>query len=102
MSRLEALKKLAEASPGDPLAHYAVGLEYLNQEHYEEAVTAFARALEVDAEYSAAYYHKARAEIRAGRKEAARQTLARGVEVARGAGDMKTVREMQELLDTIA
>ncbi len=102
MSRLEQLKKLAELSPEDPLAHYAIGLEYFNLAAYAEAVAAFERALAADAKYSAAYYHKARAEIRAGRQPAARQTLAAGIEVAKAAGDLKTAREMKELSDTIA
>ncbi len=102
MSRLEQLKKLAEMSPDDPLAHYAVALEYNNLERHDDAIAAFEQALRVDPNYIAAYYHKARAEIRAGRHTAARGTLKVGVEVAGAAGDAKTVREMGDLLGTIA
>ncbi|MGD8452501.1 MAG: tetratricopeptide repeat protein [Phycisphaerae bacterium] len=102
MSRLEQLRKLLEAAPDDPLAHYVLGLEHANLAQYDEAIAAFAGALAVDARYSAAYYHKAKAEIKAGRRDDARQTLTAGLEVARSAGDMKTAREMQDLLDTIA
>jgi tetratricopeptide (TPR) repeat protein len=101
-SRLEQLQKLAELSPDDPLTHYAVGLELLNLERYAEAVRAFDQALGINSGYVPAYYHKARAEIRAGRREAARETLRAGMQAAQNAGDSKTVREMKELLDTIA
>ncbi len=101
MSRLEQLLKLAETSPKDPLSHYALGLEYINLERWDDAAAAFAKALDVDNRYTAAYYHKARAEIRAGKRGAAKATLAAGMECARANGDMKTEREMRELLETI-
>jgi tetratricopeptide (TPR) repeat protein len=101
MSRLEQLEKLIALSPEDPLAHYALGLEYTNLERYEPAIAAFEQTLKVDAKYSAAYYHKARAEIKAGRRDAALSTLKLGLEVAASVGDQKTVAEMRLLRDTI-
>ncbi len=101
MSRLEQLLNLAKADPNDPLTHYAVALEYFNQERWEEALEAFARSLAIDPDYTAAYYHKARAEIRAGKRDVARETLATGMDCARRKGDAKTEREMRELLETI-
>ncbi len=101
MSRLEQLQKLVAASPGDPLSHYALGLEYINLQQYAPAIAEFETTLKVDTKYSAAYYHKARAEIKAGRREAALETLKVGMEVATSAGDQKTVAEMRLLRDTI-
>ena len=85
----------------DPLTHYAVGLEYFNLGQFAEAVAAFQKAA-ADPKYVAAYYHKARAEIRAALQAEARQTLTAGIEAAQAAGDAKTTREMKELLDTIS
>ncbi|MFQ5807731.1 MAG: hypothetical protein ACE5I3_14895 [Phycisphaerae bacterium] len=101
MSRLEQLLKLAEMAPDDPLSHYAIGLEYFNLSQWDDSIAAFAKTLAIDSRYTAAYYHKARAEIRADRRDAAKQTLAAGIECARAKGDMKTEREMRELLETI-
>lgn len=101
MTRLEQLLKLAETAPDDPLSHYALALEYINLAQWGAAVAAFARALEIDSDYTAAYYHKARAEIRARQREAAKATLEAGIECARAKGDRKTEREMRELLETI-
>jgi cytochrome c-type biogenesis protein CcmH/NrfG len=99
---LEQLQRLVAASPDDPLTHYVLGLEYANLERWEDAVAAHAEALRVEPKYSAAYYHKARAEIKAGRGAVARETLLLGIEVAGSVGDEKTVKEMKLLLDTIS
>jgi tetratricopeptide (TPR) repeat protein len=77
-------------------------LEYFNLGQFAEAVAAFDKALAADPKYVAAYYHKARAEIRAARQPEARQTLSAGIAAAQAAGDAKTAREMKELLDTIS
>lgn len=102
MSRLEQLKKLVSISPGDPLAHYALGIELINLTQWEEAIAAFDAAARADPRYSPAYYHKARAEIGAGRPQVARATLTTGIEVARSAGDWHTEGEMRALLESIA
>ncbi|MBN2445379.1 MAG: hypothetical protein JXO22_01540 [Phycisphaerae bacterium] len=100
--RLAQLQKLAALEPNDPMAHYAVGLELANLERWDEAVLAFDAALRADAGYSAAYYHKGKSQIKAGHAADARETLNAGIEIARAAGDMKTVKEMTELRDLLA
>lgn len=101
MTRLAQLLELAEASPNDPLAHYAVGLECINLKRWDDALAAFDKALAIDARYTAAYYHKARAAIRGNQREVARAALNAGIECARASADLKTEREMRELLETI-
>ncbi len=101
MTRLEQLQKLAQVSPDEPMSHYGLGLEYMNLQQFEQAAAAFGRAIEVDPKYSAAYYHKARAEMNAGDSQRARTTLEAGLGQARAQGDWHTVNEMQELLDTL-
>lgn len=102
MSRLEQLRKLAELEPNDPMSHYGVGLECINLAEWHEATVAFAKALAVDETYSAAYYHKARAEIAAGRGDDARHTLEAGIACAVAAADRHTESEMRELLVSLA
>lgn len=99
--RLAQLRKLAELSPEDPMTHYAVGLEFCNQERWTDAVTAFSNALRVDANYVPAYFHAGRALIRAGDRPAAADTLAQGIEKAREVGDSKTEAELRELWESV-
>ncbi|MBU0639030.1 MAG: tetratricopeptide repeat protein [Planctomycetes bacterium] len=102
MTRLEQLQKLAALHPDDAMLPYGIGLEYINLERWTDAIAAFDQALKLDNNLSAAHYHKARSEIKDGRHESARATLATGIEVALAAGDRKTVSEMHQLLDTIS
>lgn len=101
MTRLEQLQKLASVTRDDPMPHYAVGLELAQQERWSEAVQAFQQALRINENYSAALYHMARAQIKAGAHADAVETLRRGMTVAHAAGDWKTEAEMRDLLDTI-
>lgn len=102
MSRLEQLQKLIRIAPNDPMGHYGLGIEFIKLERWDDAVQAFDGAIAVDGKYSAAFYHKARAQISAGRDAEARETLKAGVAVATAAGDWHTQGEMNALLDTIA
>lgn len=101
MTRLEQLTKLVRVAPDDPLSHYGLALEYINQGAWADAITSFGRVLELNPNYSAAYYHRARCEIQVGRTDEARGTLTKGMASAQAAGDWKTRNEMQELLDTL-
>jgi tetratricopeptide (TPR) repeat protein len=101
MSRLAQLQKLAQLAPNDPLTHYGLGLECMNLQDWPAAIAAFAAAIRVDAGYSAAYYHKARAELAAGLAAEARASLEAGLAVAKTKGDWKTQNEMRELLESI-
>lgn len=102
MTRLEQLQKLAAIQPNDPMSHYGIGLELINLGQWPAAAAAFAQAIAVDAKYSAAYYHKARAEIASEATGVARDTLMAGMAVARSSGDWHTEGEMKALLETIA
>jgi tetratricopeptide (TPR) repeat protein len=88
--------------PNDPLAHYGLGLELIHLQQWPDAVAAFSDAIRADANYSAAYYHKARAEIGAGQPDTARGTLEQGMRVARAAGDWHTEEEMKQLLESLS
>ena len=102
MSRLDQLRRLAAAQPDDPFTHYGVALECVKLELWGEALAAFDRTLAIDAQYSAAYFQKARAELKLGRREAAAATLKAGMAVAASKGDTHAVSKMQELLESLA
>ncbi len=102
MDRLEQLRKLAAAQPDDPLAHYGVGLECAERELWEDALQAFARTLACDSEYSAAFLQQARAELKLGRRDAARCTVEAGLSIATRRGESHTADKLRELLESLA
>jgi tetratricopeptide (TPR) repeat protein len=102
MSRLEQLRRLAAAQPGDPFTHYGVGLEYMQLERWDDALAAFEQTLSIDPQYSAAYFQKARTELKLGRRAEAAETLKAGMAVAAARGETHTVSKMQEMLESLA
>ena len=101
MTRLERLKKLGELEPKDPLAHYGLGLEYSKLQQWDRAIAAFDDAIAANKKYAMAFYHKARAELGAGRTADARQTVTAGIKSARSAADRHTERELRELREKL-
>jgi len=99
MSRLDQLRQLADAQPDDPFAQYGVGLELMQLERWDEAVTVFEQTLSLDENYIAAWLQKARAEMRLQRRDAARTTLQRGIAAAAAAGDRHAADEMRGMLE---
>ena len=101
MSRLDQLKQLAEAQPDDATIHYGIALEHAQLEQWDAALAAFDRAIALDGKFTAAFYHKARTEISAGRRDAARTTLDSGIDVAQATGDKHLQDKMNELLELL-
>lgn len=101
MSRLERLQKLAATAPDDPFVHYGVGLELLNLERLDEALAAFERVLALDPRYDGAHLSKAKAELKLGRRDVARATLAAGIAAAQARGDHHGADELAATLETL-
>lgn len=102
MARLDQLRKLAAAQPQDPFTHYGVALECVQLERWEEALAAFEQTLAIDREYAAAYFQKARTELKLGRRKEAVATLEAGILVAVAKGETHTASKMRELRETLA
>lgn len=101
MSRLEKLLKLAAAEPNDEFVQYGVGLEYMQLEQWEPALRYFDRAVEIKPDYIAGYYQKSRAELKLGRRDAARATLTRGIVAAKVQNQAHAASEMQKMLEAL-
>ncbi len=101
MSRLEKLLKLAAAEPDDAFLQYGLGLEYAQLERWQEALDAFDQALILDPNLIAAFHQKSRAELKLGRRDAAKATLANGVAVAQAQGQTHAANEMGKMLEAL-
>ena len=100
-TRREILEIFIEQDPNDSFSRYALALEYAKGGADAEAVRELREVISRDPEYVAAYYHLGRILSRMGNSADARKVLNKGLEVASAAGDQKTLRETQTLLDII-
>lgn len=101
MSRREKLEVLLRDSPDDSFLRYALAMECSSGGDDAAAVTALDRLLADDPHYVAAYFQLGQILVRTGETLRARQTLARGIEAARRAGDTHAEGEMRGFLEQI-
>ena len=100
-SRLEQFKEFVEMDPQDTFSRYALGMEYLGIEHYQEAVEQFLEVIRIAPEESASYFQAAIASVHLDRKDLARECLTRGIAVAEKINDRHARDEMQAALDQL-
>lgn len=98
MSRREQIEKMLAADPDDLFLNFALAMEYAKERSVDEAVSQFDRVIELDPKHVPAYLQKARTLVDAGRADAARDTLIRGVAAANDAGDKHAATEMSDML----
>ena len=98
MSIIDNLNAMLDKGQDNPLLRYSLGNEYFKQGEWDAAIEHLARAIELDAGYSAAWkiYGKALAE--AGQHAEAANTLEQGIGVAERKGDVQAAKEMRVFL----
>ena len=100
-SRMAELERLLAAEPDDAFLNFALAMELAKIGRIEEAVARFERAIELDADYCAAYYQKAKALLQANQTDQARRAIADGIAVAQRTGDNHTAEKLREMLQTL-
>ena len=102
MSMTENLETLLAQSlakgEDSALLRYSLGNAYSKQGDYAKACEHFARAVELDARYSAAWKGYAQALAAAGRSEDAVRAYETGIRVAEDKGDLQAAKEMKVFL----
>lgn len=95
MNRIEKLKELLVADPGDSFLLHALGLEYSKLGDDEMARDYFQRLLKANPNYVGTYYHLAKLLERNGDEEGAIEVYVKGMEVAKSAGDQHAFGELR-------
>lgn len=99
-TRLHQLLKFLEEDPRDPFNLYAVALEYIKTDP-QKAVPFFELLMDRHAEYVPSYYHYATLLVDLGQSERAKKILQVGIGIASKSGDLKAVKEMQNILSEL-
>ena len=100
-ARVEILQEMVNQDPSSTFARYGLAQEYVNSGRLEEAVAEFVRLIEVNPDYTAAYFHGGRTLEKLGRAEEAREIYRRGLEACARVGDAHALSEMQAARDQL-
>src|SRR6185503_11068062 len=92
--RLERFKYMADADPGNELAHFSLGKEYLSANMPEPGIESLRKALNINKNRSRAYHMIAQAQLKLGKTQDAIQTLIEGVKIADSRGEVLPRNEM--------
>ena len=87
--------------PLDAFCLYGVAQEHAKADRLDQAIEWFERVLAVEPDHAYAHFHLAKVLERAGRVPAAVDTLRRGLQAARQAGDAKAAGELAGYLDEL-
>jgi len=99
--RAAQLRRMLEDDPNDAFCLYGLGQEHARDGEVVAAIAWFDRAIEADAKFAYAYFHKAKAQERLGDSIAAAATLRAGLAAARDAGDAHAASEIQAYLESL-
>jgi Flp pilus assembly protein TadD len=101
MSRIESLKRMAEARPDDPRARFGLALEYERAGEWEEVVTQLRAYLERTQDEGNAYGRLGHALVQLGRDEEAREAYRQGIEAAYRHSHPTMALEFEETLEEL-
>lgn len=100
MSRKAKIEEMLAKAPDDVFLNFGLAMELSKEGDHDAALTRFDRAIELDPDYAAAYFHKGNALLQMSQPETAKSVLEDGIAAARRCGDSHAEKEMRELLET--
>lgn len=95
---VENLQRMLGQGKESALLHFSLGNEYLKMSDFTTAEHHLRRALELDADYSAAWKYLGKCLSAAGLHVQAIATMEQGIQVAERKGDIQAAKEMQVFL----
>lgn len=99
--RIAQFENMAQADPGNEMAHFSLGGAYAQAERFADAAGAYLQAVEVQPSFSKAYQHAGENQRLAGDEAGAIATLNKGYEVASKNGDLMPKRAIAALLEDL-
>ena len=98
MDVISNLEGMLARGDDSAMLRFALGNEYLNFGNSELAIKHLSVAVDLDADYSAAWKQLGKAQLEAGLDEQAAGSFERGIEVAQRRGDQQAAKEMRVFL----
>jgi len=95
---IETLKTMLENGQDSLILRFGLAQALLKAKAFDEAIEHLLKALEFDAEYSAAFKLLAKAYMQTGQNILAIETYEKGIEIAERKGDIQAAKEMKVFL----
>lgn len=92
------LEKMLLAGRDSALLRFGLGNEYFKAANFNSALSHFSKAVELDADYSAAWKMLGKCLVEAGRTDDARAAYGQGIVAAQKKGDKQAAKEMAVFL----
>lgn len=102
MDRLNQLLKQYASKPSDTFIMYAIAKEYEKLGNYAETIYFFEKIIKNNPDYLAVYYHFAKNLLEINDFDKAKLILKNGIDIAKNKKDIKTLAELNNLLNNIA
>lgn len=102
MERIEKLKQMLAATPGDCFIMHALGLEHIKINEVANAIRYFEQVISTDENYTGTYYHLAKAYEKVNEEAKAITMYEKGIAVAIRQKDNHARNELQMALDDIS
>lgn len=87
--------------PANAFARYGLAMEYSNNGQEEKAVEHFKAVIDLNPNYTYAYFHGGRTLEKLGRMEEAAALYQQGIDISTRIGDRKALGELQAALDLL-
>jgi tetratricopeptide (TPR) repeat protein len=94
MPSIAELETLVKQFPDKPFPRYGLAMEYKKAARYEEALPHFRKAIELDPNYTAAFFHAGMACEAAGKVDDAKQFYRDGLAAAQKIGNSHAASEI--------
>jgi tetratricopeptide (TPR) repeat protein len=101
MVEINILETMLQSGQDNALLRFTLGQAFMRHNKYEQAISHFAIAVELDPNYTAAWKNYARALEKAGKLNQAIKAYTFGLKVAEKNGDMQALKEMRVFLQRI-
>jgi len=95
---IDALKKMLAQGQDSLILRFGLGQALLNEKQFTEAITHLQKAVEFDAEYSAAWKLLGKALVENQQHNEAIAAYEQGIKVAESKGDIQAAKEMKVFL----
>jgi tetratricopeptide (TPR) repeat protein len=98
MNRIEDLKKMLLNEPDDVFLNYALAVEWVGQQKYDDALKQFLRTLDLNKDYLPCYYQLGQVLEKQNKEQEALAYYKQGAELAKKLNNNKALSELNEAI----